>query len=263
MKKLKVLMTKKRSKKGTDILNSATPALLMEGLGGRSAFAGLVDILGGSFPWLGSILNDTSGLDLQAPNFDLMSGLGNITSGDAGTLSSHVQDLLHDDGTMNLSQDPLTAIQNVGFGSLDDEGKPLDFTSMSLAMGETGLLTSATASMATSTHATSNNKIATQASKESGEVFKEAGEKSYNSSLEAQESLNKNVAALGKLTVSGIAHQKTANDYKAIETANMLKQERDNLVDKKRTAVTNGAFQLNNDVVTDAQIRSLRGPISP
>jgi hypothetical protein len=263
MKKSKVVKTKKKSRKGKVILASATLALLAVGFGGRSAFAGLVDILGGSFPWLGSILNDTSGLELQAPNFDLVSGLDTITSGGAGIFSTEVSKLLHTDGTMDLSQDPLTAIQNVGFGSLNDDGSPLDFTSMKLAMGETSLLTSATASMATSTHATSNNEIAKRASEESGKVFKEAGEKSYSSSLEAQEELNKNVSALGKLTVSGIAHQKTANDYKAIDTANTLKQEHDNLVDKKRTAVTSGAFQFNNDVVTDAQIRSLRGPITP
>lgn len=263
MKKSKVLKTKKKSKKGKVILASTTLALLAVSFGGRSAFAGIVDILGGSFPWLGSILNDTSGLDLQAPNFDLLGGLDNITSGGAGIFSTEVSKLLHADGTMDLSQDPLTAIQNVGFGSLDDEGNPLDFTSMNLAMGETGLLTSATASMATSTHATSNNEIAKRASEESGEVFKKGSDTSFSSSLEAQESLNKNVAALGKLTVSGIAHQKTANDYKAIETADMLDKKHDKLVDNKRTAVTGSAFRINNDVITDAQIRSLRGPITP
>jgi hypothetical protein len=65
--------------------------------------------------------------------------------------------------------------------------------------------------MATSTHATSNNEVAKRASEESGKVFKDAGDKSYSSSLEAEEELNKNIAALGKLTVSSVAHQKTAN----------------------------------------------------
>jgi hypothetical protein len=263
MKKSKVLKTKKKSKKGKVILASTTLALLAVGFGGRSAFAGITDLLGLSFPWLGSILNSTDGLQLQTPKFDLMSGLDTITSGGAGIFSTEVSKLLHTDGTMDLSQDPLTAFQNVGFGSLDDEGNPLDFTSMKLAIGETGLLTSATASMATSTNATSNNEIAKRASEESGKTFKDAGDKSYSSSLEAEEELNKNIAALGKLTVSGVAHQKTANDYKAIETADMLDKKHDKLVDNKRSAITGSAFRINNDVITDAQIRSLRGPITP
>jgi hypothetical protein len=259
MKKSKVLKTKKKSKKGKVIVASMAAVLVTVGFGGRSACAGILDLLGGSFPWLGSILNDTSGLNLQTPKFDLLGGLDSITSGGAGIFSTEVSKLLHTDGTMDLSQDPLTAIQNIGLGSLDDDGNSLDFTSMSLAMGETGVLTSATASMATSTHATSNNEIAKRASEESGKVFKDAGDKSYSSSLEAEEELNKNIAALGKLTVSGVAHQKTANDYKAIETADMLDRKHNKVVEDKRSAITGSAFATNNNVNTDYHIRSLRG----
>jgi hypothetical protein len=160
MKKSKVLKTKKRSRKGKVILASTVAVLMTVGFGGRSAFAAITDLLGVSFPWLSSVLNDTSGLDLKMPQFDLVGGLDSITSGGAGVFSTEVSKLLHEDGTAKLSDDPLVAIQNIGLGSLDDDGNTLDSTSLGLVNSETWMLTGATASAATSTHAKTNNEVA-------------------------------------------------------------------------------------------------------
>jgi hypothetical protein len=240
MKKSQVLKTKKKSKKGKVILASMVAVLMAVGFGGRSAFAGIFDIIGGQFPWLNSVLGDASGLNLETPNFDLASGFKTIL-GDG--MSGDTSKLLREDGSLNLSEDQLVTTQDLVLGSGLADAR-LDFSSMDLGMGQSSLLTSATASVAASTNAHNNSKISQKVSEESASVWEKSLTPS-NSTLEAEEKSIVATVAAGRAAIAYGAHAETANKFSAIQAKNSLDEKNEKLFDGKITSATGGAFKTN------------------
>lgn len=256
MKKSKVLKTKKRSKKGKVILASTVAVLMAVGFSGRSAFAAIFDIIGGQFPWLNSVLGDASGLNLEMPNFDLTSGIQNIMGG--GNVPESASKLLRQDGSMNLSSDPLTTISNIGLGSGSD-GELLDFNSMNLVMGESSLLTSATAGLSASQKAYNDNEISKKVTEESASVWENSSTPS-NSSLEAQEKSTAAAIAAGRAAAASATHFKTMTDLGAIQAEDTLSRKKAKLVEEKRDD-SRGYAHLVNSQNTFKYERELRGGV--
>jgi hypothetical protein len=255
MKKPMVKKTKKRTKTKMAVVTAAV--LMAVGVGNRSAVAGILDSLGFGGSWLNYVIDDTNGLKLNAPTFDLMGALNSITGGGAGVFSQEVSKLLfEDDKTLDLRQDALT-LSDVLVDATDADGNVLDFMTARLTRDSAWGLTSNTATMATATKAKNNDEIYKKVAETSGKVYDEASKKSYNSSLEAQQGLSDILAASGKVSLTGQIQQQVANNYAAVNTANVLKERQDKENETRWKSNTKTAFD-DNSTISFVNERALR-----